>query len=249
MCLFSRGRLCCEMKSVLVFGLLGVFLIPVCSFAQAGKITHHELDFQGQKRSYELFLPDVNKTPSPLLLLMHPTGESDRSLVEAWKSLASKEGLALAGPSSFRAESWSMKEDPPAYIEAVMKDVGARHPIDQRRIYVFGFSAGAHYTIKLCLAHPDPFAACASAMGALEPMYFPALKNPVRRVPLILFAGSEDEYVPESAVIATRDALRMANYEVELHSFSDQGHNYYRRADEINRMAWKFFAAHTLSGQ
>jgi predicted esterase len=192
-------------------------------------------------------LPGDSTRALPLLLLLHPTGESEHNLLAAWKSLAGKEQIVLAAPSSRDVGGWSAKYDPPGYINAVIKDAATKHAIDNRRIYVFGFSAGARYAIKLCLTFPASFAACGSAMGALEPKYYSALENSDRKVPLILFAGAEDQIVPEGEVIATRDALRKANYEVELHTFSDQDHDYYRRADEVNKIAWKFFAAHTLN--
>ncbi len=223
-----------------------VVMGAVCAFAYDAAISRQEITFEGEKRSYELFAPDSDKHALPLVLLLHPSGQSEHNLLAVWKSLASKEQIVLAAPSSRDVGGWSAKYDPPAYINAVIQDAATKHTIDDHRIYVFGFSAGARYAIKLCLVFPASFAACGSAMGALEPKYFSALEDSGRKVPFIFFAGADDQLVPESEVTATRDALRKAKYEVELHSFSEQDHNYYRRADEINRLAWKFFAAHSL---
>jgi len=214
--------------------------------AESGKITHQEVIFEGQKRSYELFLPDEDATPRALLLLMHPTGQREVQLAKAWKSLAAKEHIVLAAPSSTKIESWSLKDDPPAYIEQVITDVKVHHPVNPRRMYVFGFSAGAHYALKLCLAFPNSFAACGSAMGALEEKLFPDLDNLRGKVPLILFTGTEDEIVPASAVLATYKALKANGYEVKLQNYPGQDHNYYRLSGEMNKRAWEFMSAHEL---
>src|SRR5437588_12163052 len=99
-----------------IAGVLALFSSFALS-AESVKITHQEITFNGQNRSYELFLPDNDNTPRPLLLLMHPTGQPEIHLAEAWKSLAEKQHILLAAPSSTRIESWSMQDDPPAYIE------------------------------------------------------------------------------------------------------------------------------------
>ena len=77
-------------------GLL-VFFSSLTFAAQTGKITHQEITFEGQKRSYELFLPDADNAPRPLLL-MHPTGQREIHLAEAWKPLASKSTSCLPRP-------------------------------------------------------------------------------------------------------------------------------------------------------
>src|SRR5436190_991911 len=151
-----------------------------------------------------------------------------------------QEHIVLAAPSSIKIESWSMKDDPPAYIQQVITDVMSHHEIDRRRIYVFGFSAGAHYTIKLCLAFPDSFAACGSAMGALDEKLFPSLDNLHGKVPLVLFTGSDDTIVPAQAVLSTYKALRERGYEVKLQNYPGQDHNYYRLSGEINKKTWEF---------
>jgi poly(3-hydroxybutyrate) depolymerase len=217
--------------------------------ADRGEITHQEITFEHQKRSYELFLPDTDSTPRPLLLLMHPTGQRETRLAETWTPLASKEHIILAAPSSTNIESWSMKDDPPAYIEQVITDVKAHHAVDSKRVYVFGYSAGAHYAIKLCLAFPDSFAACGSAMGAIEPKLVPALDHLIGKTPIILFSGTDDTIVPAADVLATYQALRKKGYEVKLQNYPGQDHNYYRLSGEINKKAWEFMSAHELPAQ
>jgi|SRR5215469_1212169 len=214
--------------------------------AESDKITHQEIDFKGQKRSYDIFLPDTENTPRPLLLLMHPTGQPEIHLLEAWKSLAEKQHIVLAAPSSTHVESWSVQNDPPEYIEQIIANVKTHHAVDARRIYVFGYSAGAHYAIKLCLTFPHSFAACASAMGALDQKLFPALGQLSGKIPMILFSGSEDTIVPPADVLATYQALRKNGYDVKLQNYPGQDHNYYRISGDINKKAWEFMSAHEL---
>lgn len=233
------------MRVAAVFAALLVFISGALS-EDRGAIIHQEIDFKGQKRSYELFLPDTENTPRPLLLLMHPTGQREIHLAEAWKSVAEKEHIVLAAPSSTHIESWSVQNYPPEYFEQIIADVKTHHAVDPRRVYVFGYSAGAHYTIKLCLAFPHSFAACASAMGALEQKLLPALGELSAKIPMILFSGSGDTIVPAADVLATYQALRKNGYEVKLQNYPGQDHNYYRISGDINKRAWEFMSAHEL---
>lgn len=233
------------MRVVAVFAALLVFISAALS-EDRGAITQQEIDFKGQERSYELFLPDTDNTPRPLLLLMHPTGQREIQLVEAWKSVAEKEHIVLAAPSSTHIESWSVQNDPPEYIEQIIANVKTHHAVDARRVYVFGYSAGAHYAIKLCLAFPGSFAACASAMGALDSKLFPALDQLTGKIPMILFSGTDDTIVPAADVLATYQTLRKNRYEVKLVNYPGQDHNYYRISGDINKKAWEFMSAHEL---
>lgn len=230
--------------AVILAGLL-VFISAALS-EDRGAITHQEIDFKGQKRSYELFLPDTDNTPLPLLLLLHPTGQSEIHLLEAWKSLAEKQHIVLAAPSSTHIESWSVQNDPPEYFEQIIADAKRHHAVDARRVYVFGYSAGAHFTIKLCLAFPRSFAACGSAMGALDPKLFAALDRLADKIPMILFSGTDDTIVPAEDVLATYQALRKNGYEVKLVNYPGQDHNYYRISGDINKKTWEFMSAHEL---
>lgn len=226
--------------------IASVILSSCVLFSESGQITHQEIDFNGQKRSYELFLPDTDNTPRPLLLLMHPTGQQGIGLAEAWRSLAAKEHIVLAAPSSTHIESWSVRNDPPEYIGQIIADAKTHHAVDSRRVYVFGYSAGAHFTIRLCLAFPRSFAACASAMGALEEKRFTELDQLVDKIPIILFSGTEDTIVPAADVLATYQALKKKGYEVKLQNYPGQDHNYYRISGDINKRAWEFMSAHEL---
>ena len=230
--------------------LAAVLVLSSFAFStDVGEITHQEITFEGQKRSYELFLPDGEAAPRALLLLMHPTGQREIHMAEAWKSLAAKEHIVLAAPGSTKIESWSLKDDPPAFINQVITDVTAHHAVDPKRIYVFGFSAGAHYAIKLCLAFPSTFAACGSAMGALDQKLFPTLDHLQGKTPIILFSGTEDTIVPAADVLATYQVLRKKGYDVKLKNYPGQDHNYYRLSGEINKRAWEFMSTHELPAQ
>jgi polyhydroxybutyrate depolymerase len=223
-----------------------VILSSCVVFAESGQITHQEIAFKGQKRSYELFLPDTDNTPRPLLLLLHPTGQQEIRLLEAWRSLAGKEHIVLAAPSSTHIESWSVQNDPPEYIGQIVADVKMHHAIDARRVYVFGYSAGAHFAIKLCLTFPRSFAGCSSAMGALDQKLFPDLDRLADKIPMILFSGTEDTIVPAADVLATYQALRKSGYDVKLVNYPGQDHNYYRISGDINKKAWEYMSAHEL---
>ena len=64
-------------------------------------------------------------------------------LVERWKDLAEREGFILAGPDSKTSAHWSMKDDGAELFVALAEELKAKQPVNPRRVYLFGHSAGA----------------------------------------------------------------------------------------------------------
>jgi len=121
--------------------LMPVFLSPVW----AEKIVKETMRSQGKERAYYLFVSEkVNqKSPAPLIVLLHGSGRNGLSLVEKWKDLANKEGLILVGPDAQNSRGWKIPEDGPGFVHELIETLKARYPVNTRRMYLFGHSAGA----------------------------------------------------------------------------------------------------------
>ena len=206
---------------------------------------------QGKERAYYLFVPDkINPaTPAPLLVLLHGSGRNGMSLVEKWKDIAKKEGIIIAGPDAINSQGWKIPEDGPDFIHELVEALEAKYPINKRRVYLFGHSAGAGQALYLSLLESEYFAATAVHAGALGTNDGPFMELARRKIPMAIFVGTDDASFPLPIVRATRDALNARGFKTELTEIKGHNHWYYDRAPEINRSAWEFLKRHELSGE
>ena len=98
-------------------------LLSATTVYAAGKTTKETFEFNGQKRTYYLFVPDDAQGARPLIVLLHGSGRDGRSLLDPWRSLAQKEGILLAGPESKVREGWGMRDDGPQFLYDLVETI------------------------------------------------------------------------------------------------------------------------------
>jgi poly(3-hydroxybutyrate) depolymerase len=211
----------------------------------AQKITKQSIAGEGKNRTFYSFMPE-GPGPVPLVVLLHGSGRDGTTLIEPWQSLARKEGVALAAPDSFVRESWSIGKDGPAFLREVVEAVRSDGPIDGRRMYLFGHSAGGHHAIDLALLESEYFAAVAVHAGALTHDSELMTAQAERKTPMAMWNGTDDRIVPIQAVRQARDFLTSRGFDVKLNEMPRHTHDYYGQASEINKAAWEFLKAHRL---
>jgi poly(3-hydroxybutyrate) depolymerase len=232
---------------IVLIALVAALLIPVNARA-ADKITRETLGSGGQKRTYYLYVPGTipDDAPAPLIVFLHGSRRNGLILLEEWKSLAKKEGIILAGPDSLNSQGWHTADDGPDFIHDVVDIVTASHPVDPRRVYLFGHSAGAIHGLVLALLESQYFAAVAVHAGALLPEDHVYADAAPRKIPLAMWVGTNDRLFPLAAVRATRDALVQRGFAVELTEIQGHTHDYYSRSSEINKGVWGFLKLQAL---
>ena len=223
-------------------------LLAATGVSAADKITKETFGHGGTTRSYYLYVPEsvTSASPAPLVVLLHGSGRNGLTLVEPWKELAKKQGIILAGPDAIVPAGWNMGPDGPDFISSLVDIVSAQHPVDPRRVYLFGHSAGAVHGLVLGLLESQYFAAVAVHAGALPREAYPYISRAGRKIPLAIWVGTDDAFFPLPAVRATRDALTAQNADIKLTEMAGHNHNYYSRARYINQQAWDFLKPHTL---
>lgn len=231
--------------------LIAAFVTTLLSLsvqAAADGIVKETLVSGKTKRSYYLFVPAEvaasRSKPAPLVLVFHGSGGEGSRMVEAWKALASKEGVIVAGPNAFDRTRWQTPKDGPEFLYDLVEALKSKYAIDARRVYLFGHSAGSGFAVNMSLLESEYFAATAVHAGAVFREQYLALAT--RRIPFAFFAGTEDQIFPLRVVRETRDKLAASGFAVRLTELPGHGHNYSSRAAEINRQAWEFFKAHAL---
>ncbi|MCZ6597122.1 MAG: hypothetical protein O7B99_05770 [Planctomycetota bacterium] len=115
-----------------------------------------------------LYVPAIYDpaTPAPLLLALHWTGGSGRSLHQMWSAVAEELGLLILSPSDPGANvgyTFSPRERL-ATLEA-LRWMRQRFNVDENRVFATGISRGGHLAWDLALRHPDILAAMAPMIG------------------------------------------------------------------------------------
>lgn len=230
-----------------VLVIAAILLLPFAAEAR-DEITKELITSQGKTRAYYLYVPPAIKpgSPAPLIVMLHGSGRVGMSLVEKWKDLAKKEGIIIAGPDSSDTEGWGYPKDGPDYLHDLVEELKKKYPINPRRVYLFGHSAGAVFALQMSLMESEYFAATAIHAGALPPGEDDVIDLAKRKIPIFIQVGDSDRFFPLKLVRNTRDVLNARGFAVELTEMPGHDHWYYDLAPKINARAWDFLKKHEL---
>jgi len=230
--------------------LLALTLLLPASASAVGKddITKELFTYNGTARVYYLFVPSTLKpqTQVPLIVMLHGSGRNGVTLVEKWKDYAKKEGMIIVGPDATNQRGWSAPIDGPDYLHALIEELKTKYPINPRRVYLFGHSAGACFALHMSLMESEYFAATAIHAGALTDEQMEMVKLARRKIPISIQVGDRDQFFPLKPVRDTRDALKAAGIPVELIEIPNHDHWYYDSASTFNKTAWEFLKKYEL---
>lgn len=231
-------------KNLLAFTLC----VLVCASTAFAKddITKELITSNGKTRAYYLYVPSTMKGPAPLIVMLHGSNRTGVTLVEKWKDYAKKEGIIIAGPDATNLRGWASPQDGPDYLHELVEELKSKHPINPRRVYLFGHSAGASFSLHMGLMESQYFAAVAIHAGALRNQDMPVIELAKRKIPISMQIGDSDPLVPLKLVQATRDALKEAGFTVDLIEIENHDHWYYDKASKFNQTAWEFLKKYEL---
>ncbi|WP_432558887.1 extracellular catalytic domain type 1 short-chain-length polyhydroxyalkanoate depolymerase [Granulicoccus sp. GXG6511] len=175
-------------------------------------------------RPYRLHVPaDLPPGPRPLVVLLHGGTQDAASFADAtgFDALADEHGFIALYPEQITAANpmrywnWFNRSDQqrdvgePAILVGLVKEIAAEHDIDESRVFVAGFSAGAAMSSVLGATYPDVFAGIGVhsglAHGAATDMIsaFSAMRQapataPAGALPTIVIHGDADPTVDVS---------------------------------------------------
>lgn len=233
---------------LLTFALLLISVSPVSSVAK-DDITKELIKSNGKTRAYYLYVPSTLAAgaQAPLIVTLHGSGRNGITLVEKWKDYAKKEGIILAGPDANNSQGWSAPQDGPDFLRDLVEELKTKHPVNPRRVYLFGHSAGACFAIHMSLMESQYFAAAAIHAGALRSKReFELIELPKRKIPISIQVGDSDAFFPVKEVRATSNALQEAGFPVDMIEIKNHDHNYYGSSAKFNQTAWEFLKKHEL---
>jgi poly(3-hydroxybutyrate) depolymerase len=233
------------MKRLMLLTVLLFLSIP----SSAQQVNKEITNLGGKARAYYLFVPEklTKDHPAPLLVLLHGSGRNGASLADKWKDLAKKEGIMLLAPDAISSEGWRSPVDGPDFLHDLITELLSKYPIDARRIYLFGHSAGASFALYMGLDESEYFAAVAIHAGALTPRDGVIVEQAKRKIPIHIAVGTVDKFFPLAAVRDTRDLLNSNGFNAQLIEMPGHDHWYYDLAPKINATAWAFLKEQKLA--
>jgi len=235
-------------KKTLLAGCAASVLLAAGLSAEAGKIASATISFKGKTRTYSLFVPAgaPEGAKLPAIVTLHGSGARGERLVTNWMDQAQKEKIILIGPDSLDAVHWVSPADGPLLLHDIVEQVSEKHPIDGRRVYLFGHSAGAVWALQMGALESEYFAAAVIHAGSLQPGYFKIFDYAGRKIPYFLIIGTLDQYFSLEEVAGTRYALKSRGFPVEFWEIAGHDHRYSARSKDINAKAWEFFQKNPL---
>lgn len=128
-------------------------------------------------RSYYVHLPPQYSPARavPVIVVLHGQSGSNANAPAAaqqvrsdWSAIADAAGLAVIAIVGNQAQGgWGAAADGPE-VDAVLADAFAAYDFERSRVYLWGYSAGAHYAHGIALDNADYFAAYGVSAGSLE---------------------------------------------------------------------------------
>jgi poly(3-hydroxybutyrate) depolymerase len=196
-----------------------------------------------------VYVPEQLKADvaAPVLVLLHGSFGNGENILREWIDVANREGIVLIAPDASDRMNWRLRQDSPQFLNDAINAVAAKQAIDWKRLYVFGHSGGAVYTLMLAMLESEYFAAAALHAGSWrQKKEYDAMKLAKRKIPVALFIGDKDEYFPLRTVQDTAKALEQAGHPTMLEVIPRHTHNYRDVSADVNVKAWDFLKARTL---
>ena len=229
-----------------------VLLLPLSPVA-APKVARESLEIAGQKHEYFVFVPKIvaDGPGAPVLVLLHGSGRDGLSQIDPWKDTASREGIILVAPNAVNPRGWEIPSDGPEPLIAIAEAVRTKYQADSNRVYLFGHSAGAVFSLYMACVKPNYFAAIAAHAGDVPAdagkKVADAARAAERKTPIFVQVGTDDPYFPVADVRRTQALFVEAGFLFDVKVIPHHDHNYYVISDKVNREAWSFLKDKALA--
>lgn len=234
--------------------LIALLSVALAAFPALAKVKdsveHTNFAFDGQNRVYYYQIPAAAdpSAPLPVVVLLHAQGGWATDMTGLWHQFASQQKFIIVAPESLSNTLWDSKVDGPNYLHAVVAEVGKKHPIDQRRVYLFGELTGGVYAMAVGLFDSEYWAATAVHDAKLDASNYSLFKYAQRKEPFALWLGDRDLNLKINEAQDEKDAFTTAGFPFLLKVMTFSDGIYASTYDTVNEGAWKFFQQYQLPG-
>ena len=176
----------------------------------SGTVTAGSMVIDGQKRTYQAYVPKGLAPAAPLVLAMHGSGENGTAMrIEtgyAFERLADERGFAVVYPNGQNGH-WNTCEidkdapqpniDDVRFLTALADKFIGEIGTDRNRVFGVGLSEGGYMAIRLALEAPSRFRAVAPVAANLSaPENFQCKPLAQGGASVILIHGTKDRLIP-----------------------------------------------------
>ncbi len=176
------------------------------------------LMLNGDSREYIVQIPAgyQTSTPIPVVFMLHGTSQNgeDMYITSGWKEVGESETLITVFPSAWKqcimdedgsmktttkwnsqpAHNWSYcpgtePRDDIEFLHRIIDELAKKYTIDQKRIYLVGFSNGGQMAAKCSVLLSDQIAAIVESASSFS---FDTTFTPLRKIPVTFQIGNDD---------------------------------------------------------
>ena len=175
---------------------------PACGRQPHPGLSGQTFDFQGVKRTYQLYIPTSydGAHAVPVVFEFHGNGSTAARQVAYgdFRPLADRDDFIIVAPDGqgdvphFNLTGQSGEQNDVSMVSSLLDFIEANYCVDPKRIYSTGLSDGGAMTSQLACLEADRFA----AFGAVAVVLYPPGCGSSRAVPITAFAGTADPIVP-----------------------------------------------------
>lgn len=171
----------------------------------------------GDTREYYVHVPSAynGSSPRPVVLMLHGTsGDGEKFYnISGWKEVGEKENLITVYPSSWRhcvidegevntTTKWNIypgsfeycdgevPRDDVKFLRQIITELKGRFNVDEKRIYLLGFSNGGQMAYRCGVEMSDVLAAVVENAGSVSD---DIVRTPKRNIPVAFQFGNEDD--------------------------------------------------------
>jgi polyhydroxybutyrate depolymerase len=190
-----------------------IFAVAFSLFFVQAQDQARTLMFDGLERTYLIHVPPSYdaQTSVPLLLMLHGRGGDGARISEltSFSKLADEKNFIVLYPDGLDNQ-WdyvkdvpgytSMTQDDTGFLLALLEEVSRQYSLDEKRVYVAGFSNGGFMTQRLACDAPERFAAFAS-VSAAGFGGMPELCKTPSPLSILFMHGTSDAVIPWQGLV------------------------------------------------
>ncbi|MEP0846171.1 MAG: hypothetical protein HRF50_05025 [Phycisphaerae bacterium] len=181
--------------------------------------------------------------PAPVVVALHPYGGTAETIAARWRKLAADRGAILVAPRAVLATGkgfqWGTVDQADRIVTRALERVRKLHPVDDKCIFLTGFSQGAFMAYGLGLRHAATFRGVIPMAGEWNPAAAALPKEPPAERPRFYIMVGDKDPALESNKQAALD-LRGAGFVTQLKVFENLTHEFPPDADAELEQALRF---------